>query len=50
MLSVSVSERTKQSKPFASQSIDGDENIENEDHFSQTTTLLDQQARHGMDE
>ena len=42
--------RTQQSKPFASHSIGGDENIKNEDHYSQTTTWLDQQARHGMDE
>ena len=33
-----------------SHNIDGEENSENKDHYSQTITCLDQQARHFTDE
>ena len=42
--------RPQQSTKVASQRIDGDENSENEDHYSQTTTWFDQQAMHFTDE
>ena len=35
---------------IGSHNIDGDENSENKDHYSQTIIWLDQQARHFMDE
>ena len=35
---------------IGSHNIDGDENNENKDHYSQTIPWLDQQARHFTDE
>ena len=35
---------------IGSHNIDGDENSENKDHYSQTIPWLDQQARHFTDE
>ena len=36
--------RTQEFTSIGSHNIDGDENSENEDHYSQTITWLDQQA------
>jgi len=42
--------RTQHFTSIGSHNIDGDENSENKDHYSQTITWLDQQARHFTDE
>ena len=42
--------RTQHFTSIGSHNIDGDENNENEDHYSQTITWLDQQAMHFTDE
>ena len=38
--------RTQEFTSIGSHNIDGDENSENKDQYSQTITRLDQQARH----
>ena len=41
--------RTQHFTSIGSHNIDGDENSENKDHYSQTIPWLDQQARHFKD-
>ena len=41
--------RTQHFTSIGSHNIDGDENSEHKDHYSQTITLLDQQAMHFTD-